>query len=934
MMHLGQAINRIPLPFEGEAVTTDLGSISRTYPEFGKLLVNTASCSPYLRAIIHGERSWVDALAERDPTDVVDELCQFFPLKSSRQVANELRQRKKKIALLLALADLGGAWELRQITVALTRFADFACDVLLRVLVKEAAAKGKIALQSTDFDDLHGGMVIMAMGKMGGRELNYSSDIDLVVLYDETQHDLNSFSQVKAEFIKVTRKFARLMGEVAAEGYIFRTDLRLRPDPFVNPVCISMGGAERYYESYARAWERAAYIKARPCAGDVEAGRKFLHRINPFIWRLQYDFTAVQDTSEMQSRIWENVGSGDLNNLHGYNLKLGKGGIREIELFVQTYQMVAGGRDPTLQVRDTMGAMKALVSKGWVDEEAARTLTRCYDRLRTWEHRTQMVRDAQTHQLPRTPHEIERIAALCGETDPNVFLDEVRDTLKAVQDITGKYLQSDEANEEQFDSSFMEEADWDCVEHWRNLPAFRTKRANQIFNRLRPRLFNRIARSSNPREALFQFDSFLKGLPSGVQLFSLFEANPQLMELLTDACATAPKLASYLSRNSRVLDAVLESDFFEPLAEITELREELTKKLSVSNDYEMILREARRWVHEKRFKVGIHHLRSLIGGMEPGRLYSALADAVILSTTPHVVEQFSALYGHPPGRGFTLLAMGSLGSENMSCTSDLDLILIYDPLDQERSDGKRSLSTRQYYARLTQALVSALSSHMAEGQLYDIDMRLRPSGRKGPVATSLEAFKHYQLTSAWTWEHLALTRARALTDEHELAIELESFREELIARPSNERQVVTDVQDMRGRLAENVSLPVVNDTWEVRHGEGRMLDIELIAQTGALLAGSVDRSVNGQIDAARQTGWMTSEDSEILKQGYKRLNEVNQALRLTVEGDFNCDTAGTGIKEFLLQQTGINSIDSLAQNLQDDRARSQQVVNRLLSKIE
>jgi len=932
MKSFAQLICKTPLAYESEFPVCTKDSRFVADPQFAQLLTNTASCSPYLRSIIEKNLPWVATLAEANPEAICQEFCQPFLIESSVQVADELRKRKKKIALLIALADLGGVWTLNQVTETLTQFADFACGILLKSLVNEAANKGKIKAISDGQQTSFGGLFILAMGKMGGKELNYSSDIDLVVLFDETKHDLDQFNLVKSEFVKITRKFTRLMSETTKEGYVFRTDLRLRPDPFVNPVCLSVGGAERYYESFARAWERAAYIKARPCAGDIAAGYEFLQRINPFIWRLQYDFTALQDTSEMQDRIWENVGSTDINNLFGYNLKLGRGGIREIELFVQTYQMVAGGRDQSLRIKDTMGALNCLVKKGWVDKETAYGLKVNYTKLRTWEHRVQMIRDAQTHQLPKTTQEMQRLAALCGLGSSDELVKAVRAALMVVQENTGKNSDQPEAAVETSDYSFMSEAERNLVEQWRHLPAFRTDRANQIFNRLRPQLFNRIARSGNPREALIQFDSFLRGLPAGVQLFSLFEANPQLMELLTDICATAPKLAQFLSRNSRVLDAVLEANFFEPLPAMNSLKKELTQLLSGLTDYEWTLRQARRWMHEKHFKIGTHHLKSMLNPKEIAISYASLADAVITSITPHVVEQFSKLYGLPPGRGFTILAMGSLGSQNLTSKSDLDIILIYDPLDEDYSKGKKPLSSRQYYARLTQALVSALSSRLPEGQLYEIDMRLRPSGRKGPVATSLKSFKYYQLTDAWVWEHLALTRARTIAGNDELAQEIEEFRQDLISRPHDQQKIVDSVIDMRNRLAKNAPVNTEKNVWELRSGEARILDIELIAQAGALLSGSKQRRVDEQCNAGYQIGWMTPTERDCLKETYAQLGTIKQAICLTVEGEFNPENAGTGVKEFLLTQTGFNSLEELGNCLSENRNIARKAINRILSR--
>lgn len=923
-------ITQLPIPFDNEQPDILPESTAKTYPDFAQLLSNTAGASPYLNSLMTSDPVWLEEIATQNPNDALSSLCLPFDTTSVSQVIKTLRLRKKKIALLTALTDLGGIWNLFEVTGALTRFADFSCQTLLRTLVHEAVLRNRLDLDIVQDPDNLGGIFVLAMGKMGGRELNYSSDIDLVVFFDEKKHSVKAFNFVKAEFVKITRKFAKLMGEASGDGYVFRTDLRLRPDPFVNPVCISVGGAERYYESFARTWERAAYIKARPCAGDFGSGFAFISAIEPFIWRMNLDFSAVQDSSEMRLRIWESRGTGDLQNLPGYNLKLGRGGIREIELFVQTFQMIAGGRDQSLRVPDTMGALKALNQKKWVDDESRRVLEESYYKLRTWEHRAQMIRDAQTHEIPKVENEILRMAALYGENNLDNFLKEIQLTLKAVHTTTESFFAKEGSDKEEYDTSFLEESDWKTIENWRRLPAFRTERATKIFTRLQPTIFNRLARSSQPREALFHLDGFLRGLPAGVQLFSLFEANHQLLELLVDSCAMAPRLANSLSRNTQVFDAVLEPDFIVPLENEEVLAKNLQSILSKSADYEGVLRSTRRWNNEHHFKIGVHLLKGFITSEQAGRSYARLANAVIRSLVPYVTEQFSRSYGDPPGRGFIFLAMGSLGAESLTSQSDLDLILIYDHQNEEYSKGKKTLASQVYYARLTQAMVSALSSQMAEGKLYDIDMRLRPSGRKGPVATSFNSFKHYQKENAWTWEHLALTRARFLAGCNDLGIEIEDFRRDLIFTRTDYSKIVVDVIDMRRRLAKNIPDEKKDSIWECRLGTGKLLDIELIAQAGALMTNCVDRDIATQLRATIEGQLMTSDECNELLSQYFLLRQIMQVARLTVEGNFSPDTTGKGVIEILLQQTDMDSLDELAVKVEKQTVTTTAIISDLI----
>jgi glutamate-ammonia-ligase adenylyltransferase len=461
------------------------------------------------------------------------------------------------------------------VTQVLTDFADLACDVALRHAIGAEIRRGKLPGQGEDALDTAGGMVVLAMGKMGAGELNYSSDIDLICLFDETRFDDDTYHDARASFIRATRRMAATLGENTAEGYVFRTDLRLRPDSGVTPVCMAMAGAEAYYESLGRTWERAAYIKARPAAGDIAAGNAFLKVLTPFVWRKHLDFAAIEDAHNMRLRIREHKGlSGGTDGLDlmGHNMKLGRGGIREIEFFTQTRQIIAGGRDPDLRLRGTLEGLAILVQKGWVPANVAADLSDHYRFHREVEHRLQMLRDAQTHTLPTTMEEFDRLAAFMGR-DTQDLMDELRQRLTAVDSVIERFFNPDEDPTETAqpedsapDGSPDEipELDQSIIARWPSYPALRSARAGQIFRRLRPELLFRLARTSHPDEALLAFDGFLAGLPAGVQVFSLFEANPQLIDLLVDIVGTAPKLANYLSRNAAVFDAVIAGDFFAP----------------------------------------------------------------------------------------------------------------------------------------------------------------------------------------------------------------------------------------------------------------------------------------------------------------------------------------------------------------------------------
>jgi [glutamine synthetase] adenylyltransferase / [glutamine synthetase]-adenylyl-L-tyrosine phosphorylase len=610
----------------------------------------------------------------------------------------------------------------------------------------------------------------------------------------------------------------------------------------------------------------------------------------------------------MRLRIREHRGLNGALVVEGHNMKLGQGGIREIEFFTQTRQLIAGGRDPSLRDRTTLGGLQALAAKNWVTQAVANDLSGLYTAHREVEHRLQMVGDAQTHSMPTSAEGIARIAAFCGQSEAD-FRRDLLDRLARTDDLTEGFFAPTEPTAAAPELSDQARA---IVKGWQNYPALRSGRAQTIFQRLRPILLARLMATGNPDEALLALDGFLGGLPAGVQIFALFEANPSLVDLIVDIAATAPALAVYLSRNAAVFDAVIGGTFFAPWPEKPALIAELARRLADLPDYERQLDAARRWMKEWHFRIGVHHLRGLIDGFEAGKHYADLAEAVIAALWPVVLAEFAARHGSPPGRGAICLGMGSLGAGRLNAGSDLDLIVIYDAAGVEESTGPRPLATRPYYARLTQAFVTALSAQTAEGRLYEVDVRLRPSGRKGPVATSLESFISYQNTEAWTWEHLALTRARVLAGEPGLAEAVEAFRREVIAQKGQGARVLQDVAEMRARLAE---AKAGAGGWDVKLGPGRLMDIELLAQTMALLTASPARQVERQIAAGGKASILSDSDQTALLDAYRLCWRIQAASKLLSDRVADASTLGLGGQAFLLREAGEADAEALTARL-------------------
>ncbi len=894
---LSASLTRCPRA-QTENAEEELG-LARFDADLRPLLSGTAALAPYLATLIVREAEWLEAAAAAPQAALAQVLAMPATLEADTLMAG-LREGKRRVALLSALADLGGAWTLEQVTGALTAYADAATQAALRVAVGAQIRRGKLPGMQAQDAETAGGMTVLAMGKMGAGELNYSSDIDLICLFDESRYDPEEFQEARAGLIKATRAMAATLSDITGDGYVFRTDLRLRPDPAVTPVCIGLLAAERYYESLGRTWERAAYIKARACAGDLRVGVGFLTTLRPFVWRRHLDFAAIQDAHDMRLAIREHKGLGGPITLPGHNMKLGRGGIREIEFFTQTRQLIAGGRDADLRVRGTKNGLAVLARKGWVPQDAADALAEHYTFHRTVEHRLQMLRDAQTHSLPRTTQGMARIAALM-DMETGALQRELHQRLAAVHEITEGFFAEGAAPPPAATPTPAHSFDENIIAAWHGYPALRSERGAELFARLKPELLARLAQADKPDEALLAFDGFLKGLPAGVQLFSLLKANPQLGDLLITIVSVSPMLAGYLARNAAVLDAVIGGDFFKDWPGEDALAQALATRLASLGDYEAQLDGTRSWAREWHFRIGVHQLRGLTDGAQAGAQYSDLARAVLRGLWPVVIDEMARRHGPPPGRGAVLVGMGSLGAGRLTAQSDLDMIVIYDADGAETSEGKRPLAARQYYARLTQAMITAMSAPMAQGRLYELDLRLRPSGNKGPVATSIGAFDSYQRKEAWVWEHLALTRAQVVAGPQDLARDVESLRAQILRLPRDPAHVCAQTREMRARIA---AAKAPDGILDAKIGPGRLQDLELFAQAGALIGGITARDIPAGLAAARAAGLIDAAEEATLARSYAALWALQSATRLLSSKPVHREDLGTASCGFLLRALG------------------------------
>ena len=903
-------------------------------PAVAALVGAILELSPYLAGLVRRDPArllrLLDASPEAHLATATDAVAAEVPAAAGvADAMRALRVYKAEVALLVALADLGGVWPVMEVTRAITMAADAATAAAVRFLFRQAAVRGDWLADPANpaaaaaAPETGSGYIVIAMGKHGANELNYSSDIDLIVLFEPELARFRAGLEPQAAFVRMTRDLVRLLAERTADGYVFRTDLRLRPDPGATQVAISVPAALNYYASFGQNWERAALIKARPIAGDLAAGRRFLADLAPFIWRKHLDFAAIADIHAMKRQIHAFRGFGEIG-VAGHNIKLGRGGIREIEFFAQTQQLIVGGRQADLRVADTLTALGRLSARMWIRPEVEAELAAAYRYLRTIEHRLQMVADEQTQTLPRDAEALDRLARFAGYAGAAPFAVVVVAHLETVQrHYAALFEHVPELTSSGANMVFAGEADDPAtvealarmgyarpadviaaVRGWHHgrYPAVRSPRARELLTEVQPLLIEALAGTADPDLALSGFDRFLAELPSGVQLFSLLKANPNLLRLVADIMGTAPRLARIMGRRRRVLDAVLDPGFFGSLPSAHDLARLIERELPSGLALEDALDRARVVGSEQAFLIGVRVLSGTIWASQAGGAYAELAGQLIRALQARVEDDLVAAHGRVPGGGAAVVAMGKLGGREMTAASDLDLIVIYDHApDAVQSDGARPLAPSQYFARLTQRLITALASPTAEGALYEVDMRLRPSGQKGPVATHLASFVAYQRSDAWTWEHMALTRARVVSGPPALRAKVEAaIRDVLVGRRDRSR-IAGDVRDMRALVAKEKG---TDDIWELKQVRGGLVDIEFIAQFLQLVTAAAHPEVLSAttVEALKRlasTGALPADAAERLIPAARLVHDLTQVLRLCLDGPFDPAKAPDGLKALL-----------------------------------
>jgi glutamate-ammonia-ligase adenylyltransferase len=830
-------------------------------PEVAAMLRGLGGNAPYLADLALRESATLRLLLRAGPevaaARAMQRVAATRPTAPRAQIAAIVRGAKRAVALTVAVADIGGLWRLDQVTAALSDLAEQTLCLCTAHLLRAGHDRGELRLPHPGAPNRESGFTVLGMGKLGARELNYSSDIDLILLQDP-ESGVYHGEAARAFYTRMSRDLVTLMEARDADGYVFRTDLRLRPDPAATPPCISLPTAIAYYESMGQNWERAAMLKARPVAGDIALGHAFLEAIRPFIWRRHLDFAAVADIHAMKRRIDAHKGTAldqgldPAARIAGHDVKLGEGGIREIEFLAQTLQLVWGGRDPGLRTRRTLEALRLLVKAGHVPARTAAGLARSYRFLRQVEHRLQMVADRQTHSLPERPEQLAAFALFMGFADAAAFADALLRHLGRVQagygawfrDVPGEAedagaldfgaIEAPAATLQRLAALGFGNADAivKAVRAWQSgrIRALRSPRSQELMQQILPRLLAALARQSQPDSAFARFEEFLARLPAGVQLLSLIERNPALLGRIAAILGAGPSLADHLARTPSALEGLLVPDGTPDPARLIRAR------LGDARALEDAIAIIRATVREEDFSVSVATMEGRLDADAAGAARSALADAALAALLPPVLDDFARRFGRVRRGEMVLVLLGKAGGQEMMAGSDLDMMLIYDhPATVTESTAAapaRPLPASQWFIRAVHAFVAALTAPDAEGKMFSVDMRLRPSGNKGPVAVSLAAFERYHAEEAhglgaWTWERMALTRARVVAGPPGLRAKVEAAIARALASAGPPARIRADAAAMRARLLRD--LPPTGP-WDVKLRPGGQIEVEFIAQ--------------------------------------------------------------------------------------------------------
>ena len=894
----------------------DIGTVTDNLPLFIKLFGSSEFLSSILIRRPHNAVELISSpyLQREKPLDVMRLELEGMMAGISNYdgLLSVLRLYKQKEMLRVGCRDLLGYGALEEITSELSSLASAALDTAYRFCLNLL----KISYGKPYYRDETGALkestfVVLGMGKLGGNELNFSSDIDLIYLYQSDEGETRGGDRTYTlyEFYcKMSELITKAISANTEEGFVFRVDLRLRPEGQNGPVANSIASAMIYYESWGETWERSAMLKARPVAGDLSLGDRFLKELEPFIYRKYLDFSTIEDIKEMKLKI-----DRELALKPGmWDVKLGSGGIREIEFLVQATQLIHAGKDKFLRERNTLKSLQKLKDKLLLTHEDHETLAASYRFLRTVEHRIQVENERQTHKLPAKAEDIKRLAKRCGfreladfkktlefhSRDVERLYDGIfHEPSRSIEDVPPEvaHIFSSEAHKEEVIMRLSSMGFEDTEAAYRRLDALReasptarlSQRSRTALRRLAPRLFLDASKSPDPDMAIVNLDRFLNAVGAKGGFYSLLLENPKMIRFLAALFGTSEFLSHFLIAHPELLDSLLRADTVTPVKRKEELRVELISALSTAEGYEEVLDGIRRFRNTELIRVGINDVAEEIGLLEVSAQLTTLAELSLETALKVSQEEIKTRYGTPfltdgNEAAISAIGMGKLGGGEMNYSSDLDLIFIYSGGGETK--GPKVITNQEYFARVAQKVISFLTLQTREGYLYKVDTRLRPSGSSGTLVSSLDAFMAYHRESARLWERQALIKARSVVGDAEFGKQVAGDIASIVYNPGIDDEGRKEMIHLRERMEKELAKEGP-ERYNVKTGRGGIVDIEFTTQFlqlkhGTELVGLRNPKTLDALKAIFDAGLIESEDYSALKDAYLFLMKTENRLRI------------------------------------------------------
>lgn len=828
-----------------------------------------------------------------------------------------LRSCRCREMIRIAWRDLSGGSDLFETIGDLSAFADACLDESLTFLYGRLIGEYGTPM---DADGTPQHLVVIGMGKLGGTELNFSSDIDLIFAYPEAGRTQGKDPSIRNDefFTHLCRRLIHILGETSLEGRAFRVDLRLRPDGESGPLVMSFDNMEDYYQHQGREWERYAWIKARIVAGDKDAGKQLLERLKPFVFRRYLDFGAFDSLRQMKEAIAAEV---KLKRMTG-NIKLGSGGIREIEFFGQAFQLIRGGVTPALQKRGILDVLETLVVEHTITGEVGDELSAAYIFLRTTEHRLQEVSDQQTHDLPSGDLGKTRLASAMGFEDWESFSlqlekhrNQVHDHFNGLLATSGRQPSEDSKRKKMVliwqDTERTDQARkalistgytkpvhvLNLLEHLRNDAATRSlsSEGRKRLNKLMPLILDVVGASERPTLILGRIVDLIKTIERRTSYLSLLLENPSVLTHLVKLSDASPWIISFLAEHPVLLDELLDPRTLYSPPDRTDLEQDITRRLSQipADDLEYQIEQLCIFKQVNTLRVSAADVTGALPLMHTSDHLTDIAeivlDKVLDLSWRHLVERHGSpvcsLDNTSCDRGFAVIAYGKLGGIELGYASDLDLVFLHAGSRGQTGGGRHPIDNGQFFSRLGQRVIHILTAHTRAGRIYEIDMRLRPSGDAGLLVSHIEGFKDYQLNQAWTWEHQALIRARATNGDANLSATFEETRKAVLARPRDKHILQKEVSDMRERMRAEAAISAP-DYFDLKQDTGGIVDIEFLVQYLVLLNAHTHPELTAWTDNVRllgaltETGVVGEDTAQVMKNAYLTYRSATHRLSL------------------------------------------------------